>query len=157
MKNGLFQANVINNLTIVGESTDKRVRRIESARVFSNGVASYRARIAADDVAAGGREMSADVGEDRGDGKLSSVFVRARPLFDHEAERGEWDCVTGRVNKRGIIVHEGCERVKPNQGRVKVLRHHAFNQVHHIGSDEGVYAELQYLVQEAVAGRKSTL
>ena len=53
-----------------------------------------------------------------------------RPLFEHEAERGEWDCVSpGRMDTRGVVVHEGCEKVKPNLGRVKALRHHAFDQV----------------------------
>jgi len=38
---------VTTNLTVVGESTDKRVRRIESARVFTEGVREYRSRTVA--------------------------------------------------------------------------------------------------------------
>jgi len=153
VKNGQFQDAVTRNLTVVGESTDKRVRRIESARVYSKGVADYRARVA--DTVAGDAAAAAFEGGGNGGG-VSSVFVRARPLFEHEAERGEWDCVSG-LHTRGVVVHEGCEKTKANEGRVKVLRNHAFDQVRHIDTDEGVYSELQYLVQEAAAGRKATL
>lgn len=143
MKKGQFEQNVISNLAVVSESSDKRVRRIENARTFTRGVAAYRERTPVTE------PTPADSG-------LSCVYVRARPLFKHEAERGEWDCVSGCES--GLVVHEGTEKVRASLGSVvKVLRHHSFPEVKRIDSDEGVYLHLQYLVQRALAGSMATL
>jgi kinesin family protein 2/24 len=40
---------------------------------------------------------------------------------------------------------------------VKTLRHHSFEQVQRIDSDEGVYSQLRFLVQRAAAGQMATL
>lgn len=145
MKKARFMQGVTANLTAVNESTDKRVRRIENSRIFTKGVSDYRTRTLA---------LEPPVNEIT-DELQSRVFVRARPLFEHEAARGEWDCVSSCG--RGVTVHEGCEKVRPNKGHVKVLRHHGFEQVQRIDSDEGVYKQLQYLVQRACAGQLATL
>lgn len=147
MKKERFLQNVTSNLTVVGESTDKRVRRIENARTFTRGVSEYRARTVALEPAANHGTVD--------DLPRSRVFVRARPLFEHEAERGEWGCVSSCA--RGVTVHEGCEKARLNKGLVKVLRHHSFEQVQRIDSDEGCYKQLRYLVQQACAGQLATL
>lgn len=142
MKKGLFEQNVTSNLTIAHEATDKRVRRIENARIFTEGVASYRERtpVAQPTLADSGR---------------FGVYVRARPLFQHEAERGEWDCISGCEG--GLVIHEGSEKMRPNRGQVKLLRHHSFPEVKRIDTDEGVCAQLQYLMERAKAGSMATL
>jgi len=142
MKKQQFEDKVTSNLTIAKESTDKRVRRIENARVYTQGVTAYRERTLV------AEPTPADSG-------LSSVYVRARPLFQHESERGEWDCISGCA--AGLVVHEGLEKVRPNRGQVKVLRHHTFPEVKRIDTDEGVYTHLQYLVERAKAGSMATL
>lgn len=122
------------------ESTDKRVRRLENAKTFTQGVMAYRERTPLAE--------PTSVGE-------SCVFVRARPFFKHEKERGEWDCVSGC--DAGVVVHEGYEKVRNTRGLVKVLRHHSFPEVVRIDTDEGVYSQLQYLVERAKNGSMSTL
>ena len=146
MKQGIFEANITTNLTVVGESSDKRVRRIENSRTFTRGVEAYRAKTSVSEPSAASKAEKPP---------LSQVFVRARPLFEHEGERGEWECISGCAH--GMTVHEGCEAVRPRHGRVKILRHHQYKQVQRIDSDEGVYKHLRYLVQQASAGRMATL
>jgi len=51
----------------------------------------------------------------------------------------------------------GCERMQQSRGLVKVLRHHGFERVERIDSDEGVYRQLRFLVQRASAGQRATL
>ena len=139
-------ADKVNNGTAgVHESTDKRVRRIESAKTYSRGVDEYRARTAVE-------PPRVTEGPDQ---PLSRVFVRARPLFEHESARGEWHCVSGCAS--GLTVHEGCEQVKPRKGRIKMLRHHGFQQVQRIDTDEGVAAQLGYLTAMASSGEMATL
>jgi len=142
MKNEQFEQRVTNNLTIAAESTDKRVRRIENARTFTQGVTAYRERT----------PVAEPTPTDSG---RSCVYVRARPLFQHETERGEWDCISGSA--AGLVVHEGYEKVRLNRGQVKVLRHHGFPEVKRIDTDEGVYSQMQYLVERAKAGSMATL
>jgi len=142
MKKEQFEQNVTSNRTIVHESTDKRVRRIENARTFTQGVTAYRKRTPVAEPTPAGAG-------------LSCVYVRARPLFQHEAERGEWDCMSGCA--AGLVVHEGYEKVRLNRGQVKTLRHHSFPEVRRIDTDEGVYSQLQYLVERAKAGSMATL
>lgn len=142
MKKEQLLEGATSNLTIAHESTDKRVRRIESARTFTQGVAAYRKRTPV------AEPTSVDSG-------LSSVYVRARPLFRHEAERGEWDCIS--ACDAGLVVHEGYEKLRLNRGLTKVLRHHNFPEVKRIDTDEGVYSQLQYLVERAKDGAMATL
>jgi len=140
-----MEGKLIQNLAVIGESTDKRVRRIESSRAYTKGVQEFReANAVVQTPPASDRDFSS-----------SRVFVRARPLFDHEAERGEWECVSACGT--GVVVHEGCEKVKMGHGRAKVLRNHNFPEVTRIDSDEGVCSHLDYLVQYACSGGQATL
>lgn len=142
MKKERFEQNLTSNLTVAKESTDKRVRRIENARTFTQGVTAYRKRTPV------AEPTPADSG-------LSCVYVRARPLFQHEIERGEWNCIS--ACDASLVVHEGYEKVRPNRGQVKVLRHHSFPAVKRIDTDEDVYSQLRYLVDRARAGSMATL
>jgi len=142
MKKERFEQNVTSNLTIVKESTDKRVRRIENGRAFTQGVTAYR-------------ERTPVLEPTPGDSGPACVYVRARPLFQHETARGEWDCISACA--AGLVVHEGYEKVRLGRGQVKMLRHNSFPEVKRIDSDEGVYSQLQYLVERAKAGSMATL
>ena len=66
------------------ESNDTRDRRIASGKLYSTGVASWRTRQAA----------TTGPAEERSSTARARVFVRVRPLFEHEADRGEWECVS---------------------------------------------------------------
>ena len=66
------------------ESNDTRDRRIASGKLYSTGVASWRTRQAA----------TPGPAEERSSTARARVFVRVRPLFEHEADRGEWECVS---------------------------------------------------------------
>ena len=78
-----------------GESNDTRDRRIANGKLYSSGVASWRTRVVA----------STGPAEEHGSTARARVFVRVRPLFEHEAERGEWECVsTGE--RPGASLHE---------------------------------------------------
>ena len=66
------------------ESNDTRDRRIASGKLYSTGVASWRNRQAA----------TTGPAEERSSTARARVFVRVRPLFEHEADRGEWECVS---------------------------------------------------------------
>ena len=77
-----------------GESNDTRDRRIANGKLYSSGVASWRTRVA-----------STGPAEEHSSTARARVFVRVRPLFEHEAERGEWECVsTGE--RPGASLHE---------------------------------------------------
>ena len=65
-----------------GESNDTRDRRIANGKLYSSGVASWRTRVVA------------STAEEHSSTARARVFVRVRPLFEHEAERGEWECVS---------------------------------------------------------------
>ena len=67
-----------------GESNDTRDRRIANGKLYSGGVASWRTRVVA----------STGPAEEHSSTARARVFVRVRPLFEHEAERGEWECVS---------------------------------------------------------------
>ena len=127
------------------ESTEKRVRRIENARAYTQGVQAYREATVVEEPAA--------IRE--GELPQSRVFVKARPLFEHETARGEWDCISGL--RQGVAVHEGCEKVQFGRGRVKMLQHHEFAEVSRIDTDRGLCSQLNYLVQHACAGGMATL
>ena len=66
------------------ESNDTRDRRIASGKLYSGGVASWRTRVAS----------TTGPAEERSSTARARVFVRVRPLFEHEADRGEWECVS---------------------------------------------------------------
>ena len=66
------------------ESNDTRDRRIASGKLYSGGVASWRTQVAA----------TTGPAEERSSTARARVFVRVRPLFEHEADRGEWECVS---------------------------------------------------------------
>jgi len=122
---------------------DKRARRIQDSRLFARGVTAYRNRAADPTTGANNDSFNA------------RVFVRARPLFEHEAERGEWECVT--TSGVGVVVHEGTDAMKFGSGAVKTLKHHSFPALEAIANDEEGYSKLQYLVQGAAQGSMATL
>jgi len=121
---------------------DKRAQRLAGNRIFSKSVTAYRTRPVHT------VEPSANL--------HARVFVRARPLFEHEAERNEWDCVTVNAHGHGVVVHEGTEMMKVGGSR-KYMKHHTFPQLESITTDEEGYTKLRYLVEGAAHGRRSTL
>lgn len=137
---GVTEYTLKGDMADLGDTKDVRVRRILNGHLFTKGVAKYR-------------ERNAPVAETISGSTM--VFVRARPLFQHEAERGEWECVS--PEQRGVVVHEGAESVKCRQGLVKLLVHHKFPAVERIDDDEQGYSKVQFLVANAAQGRMSTL
>ena len=132
-----------------GESNDTRDRRIANGKLYSSGVASWRTRVAA----------STGPAEEHGSSARARVFVRVRPLFEHEAERGEWECVsTGEVANQGVTLHEGTEMVQAGKGLVKALRHHTFAAARPLTDDDAVFGEMSRdLVSLAASGACATL
>ena len=132
-----------------GESNDTRDRRIANGKLYSSGVASWRTRVAA----------STGPAEEHGSTARARVFVRVRPLFEHEAERGEWECVsTGEVANQGVTLHEGTEMVQAGKGLVKALRHHTFAAARPLTDDDAVFGEMSRdLVSLAASGACATL
>lgn len=131
---------------------DKRTRRVKNAGVFTKGVEAYRARLPA------AAPASASVAAPAADNavSLSRVLARARPLFKHEAEAGEWDSLT-RLPQGGLVAHEGTEQVKSNKGIVKMLRHHVFEAVQAVSTDAELYSATVHLLSAAAQGKMSTV
>ncbi|KAK3272330.1 hypothetical protein CYMTET_19373 [Cymbomonas tetramitiformis] len=133
--------------TDVGEN-DTRTRRVANAKTYMNGVAEYRLACAAE---------SADVpslGPSTCNWVNSRTFLRVRPLFEHETDRGEWNCAS--LINGTLVVHEGFEKM--NKGaKVKALRHRTFPKIEPFMDDESTYEGLKYLVREAIAGGLTTL
>eukprot|EP00516_Mucochytrium_quahogii_P008358 CAMPEP_0203764134 /NCGR_PEP_ID=MMETSP0098-20131031/17453_1 /ASSEMBLY_ACC=CAM_ASM_000208 /TAXON_ID=96639 /ORGANISM=" , Strain NY0313808BC1" /LENGTH=507 /DNA_ID=CAMNT_0050659845 /DNA_START=39 /DNA_END=1562 /DNA_ORIENTATION=- len=127
----------------LGETNDKRCRRIENGKVYSKGVQAFRDRT----------RRSQLRPKHQG---LTKVLVRPRPLFEHEKLlRGEWDCVS--CVGSSVVVHEGVEKVRARQGCAKVLRNHTFNGVYPVVSNEETYDGVQELIQRATEGQLTTL
>jgi kinesin family protein 2/24 len=126
---------------------DARANRISSAKVYANAVQNFRARP--------GKVAQPIVDAGSAGGGMSKVFLRARPIFEHEVERGEWDCVSPLGG--GVVVHEGHEGMRSGHGFMKKLCNHEYATVGRIDDDEGVYNRLSYLVRKAAAGTMSTL
>ena len=82
------------------------------------------------------------------------VYVRVRPLFEHESERGEWSAVSVGG---GITLHEGIERVQSGKGIVKALKHHTFASARPLADNDAVKEMSLGLVSETVAGGVATL
>eukprot|EP00966_Prymnesium_polylepis_P244052 5644176-Prymnesium_polylepis.1 len=80
--------------------SDKRDRRIAHAHIYTEGVVAWRAAqpLVVNDQA----QAQADAVSPH-----ARVYVRVRPLFEHESERGEWSAVSV---VGGITLHEGIER-----------------------------------------------
>ena len=145
------------------ESNDKRDRRIAYGHLYSEGVAAWRAREEQANVAgeappgvASHADMASSDAARSPVAERARVFVRVRPLFEHEAGRGEWECVS--TSGLGVTLHEGTERVQSGSGVVKALRHHHFPAALHLADDEAVFSSMSHeLVSLAAAGSVATL
>lgn len=116
------------------ETSDHRVRRIQKAHAYKKGVEDFRSR-----------QRPFDVNQEN---KEAQVFVRARPLFEHEFERGEWSSVS--ETEHGVVLHEGCEKIKVRRGLSMTLRHHQYEGLHLLKADEDVYSAVQPLVTRVI-------
>ena len=126
-----------------GLSNDKRDRRIAHAHLYKAGVAAWR-------TANPSVQAETEPASTR-----ARVYVRVRPLFEHEALRGEWSCVS---IGDGVTLHEGIERVQSGKGVVKALRHHTFAAARPLADNDAVVSGMGLdLVSEAVAGGVATL
>ena len=127
---------------------DKRSRRIASSGIFTAGVAIYRSKLQA---ANGGAILSSLASASR-----TRVLTRPRPLFQHEAEAGEWDSVT-RLPQGGVALHEGTEQLRSNKGLTKMLRHHTYRAVHAVSTDAELYDAVSPQLKQATRGKMSTV
>lgn len=141
---------------------DKRSRRIKFGVRYAAGVAAWRVRNGVDVAAV---SALAQPGDEGADPLQALVVVRARPLFEYEAQRGEWDSVS-LLPSGGIAVHEAVERVVRSANRAKgggalrnsnVLRHHSFAAMRAVVTDDELYAAVRHLPRRAVAGHHATL
>jgi kinesin family protein 2/24 len=139
-----------------GEAGDKRSRRIKFSTLYAAGVRAYRHRHSIDAATAALPTPSTPTPQSGSGSSGARVLVRARPLFSHEAERGEWESLTTMANGDGITVHEGLEAMK--SGRiVHSLRHHTFANVSTVSTDAELYESVRYLVKHAAKGGLATL
>lgn len=145
--NQAFQDKLQNGGADLKDPTQLRDRRIAFARIFTKCVAEYRS--------AWLPSMRSE--SETSDITKARVFVRSRPLFQHEADRGEWECVSSSPKNLGVVLHEGLEKVQKPQGLKKTMRHHAFNAVDSILDDDDAYDHVRYLMTGALEGRTSTL
>ena len=123
---------------------DKRSRRIELGKLYKAGVSAYRAR---DTEPA----STATPGKVEGVAIGPQVLVRTRPLFAHEAERGEWEALSD-VHSNGVVVHEPLESMRGG-GMVTLLKHHSFGgNVSTVSTDAELYDSIRHLVQHAAEG-----
>jgi len=140
--------------------TDKRARRINDAKAYKQGVDVFRADPSVvlsppqKTKTAPRKRVAPRTSPKRLRGN-SRVFCRARPIFEHESERGEWECVSPL--DQGLAVHEGIEKPRVGKGLVKVLRHHTYPSITRIDSDDEVYEQLRYLVEKTKSGSMATL
>ncbi|KAK3235284.1 hypothetical protein CYMTET_54503 [Cymbomonas tetramitiformis] len=130
-----------------GDPHDIRALRIAHSAAFVKGIKEYRQR----------QPTNTTSSEMAPSSSVARVFVRARPLFAHEAQRGEWNCVSADPALGDLVVHSGSERVVAGKGIVPSLGHQSYPGVTPLMTDEDVYKGLQYLVQTAAEGGKSTL
>eukprot|EP00593_Proboscia_inermis_P008361 CAMPEP_0171300856 /NCGR_PEP_ID=MMETSP0816-20121228/9852_1 /TAXON_ID=420281 /ORGANISM="Proboscia inermis, Strain CCAP1064/1" /LENGTH=568 /DNA_ID=CAMNT_0011777859 /DNA_START=232 /DNA_END=1938 /DNA_ORIENTATION=+ len=125
---------------------DIRALRLANAEPFARGVTEYRQQCAKG--SSNGIDFSATA---------ARVFARARPLFASETDRGDWHCVTATAEHGQLVVHSGSEEILAGKGMVKTMNHQAYPGVTPVVTDDQVYQAVQYLVQTAAAGGKSTL
>ena len=128
------------------EAHDVRGLRLANAAVYSRGVSEYRQQCA--QAARCNNEVSATA---------ARVFARARPLFANETQRGDWDCVTASPTHGELVVHCGSEEMVAGKGMTKTMSHQTYPGVTPVVTDLQMYQAVQYLVNTATAGGKSTL
>ena len=83
---------------------DKRTARREYANEFIGAISNYRYHHLIDDANTNDQN---DNTNDQIDNKINNdvnVYVRKRPIFNHEKENGEFDVIT--TNKKSIIIHD---------------------------------------------------
>jgi kinesin family protein 2/24 len=138
------------------EAGDKRSRRIKFSTLYAAGVRAYRHRHPIDAATAALRTPSTLPPQSGSGSGGARVLVRARPLFSHEAERGEWESLSIMAGGGGVTVHESMEAMK--SGRiVHSLRHHTFANVSTVSTDAELYDSVRYLAKHAANGGLATL
>ena len=138
--------------------SDKRSRRVNNGFLYAAGVQKYRKRQQQSQhkQAQHNQAQHNQAQHKQKTSNLAQVLVRARPLFSHEAENGEWDSITIDSSRKGVVVHESIERIKGNHGLVKCLRHHQF-QTEAVTTDDELYTNISHLPNRAVQGGRATL
>ena len=122
--------------------TDKRNRRIDHGKLYAGGVAAWRAR----NPITKAREPVA----------AAPVLVRSRPLFEHEAARGEWESISA-LPGGGIAIHESADKIVSGRGDTLILRHHSFSSAPAVTSDDELYQAVAHLPRRAAEGGMATL
>jgi len=125
---------------------DKRSRRVKYHKLYTAGVIAFRQR---EDIS-----HATTTPVPAHSSCAAQVLVRARPLFVHEAERGEWDAVSAVPH--GFVVHEAMEKMRKG-GMQQILRHHTFSHVRAVCTDDDLYSSVRSLLQRSVEGGMSTL
>ena len=116
--------------------------------LYSKGVQNYRERMNTE-------SKEKDTTANNNVSNNHHVLVRARPLFQHEVDLGEWDSITS--NKKNIVVHESDEKLKSHLGMIKILRHHTF-YTPSVNTDDELYQSIRNLLDNSfILGNKSTL
>ena len=128
---------------------DKRARRINNARMFTKGIKAFRGKHPFQP------KVLKEEKENATDLSLHRVFVRPRPLFENEADRGEFDAVSCVEN--GICVHEGTQKMSFRKGEVKVLRNHIFQNVTPVTSNDNMFENIKYLIDRVKEGKHSSI
>lgn len=135
----------------IGGATSKRSQRLKLCKQYSEGVAAYRSR---HPIEAPPPTPPIATGSPQGE-LVTRILVRARPLFEDEASRSEWNAVSALPH--GVVVHEGADKLK-GTALVQVLRHHTFGgNMYAVGTDDEVFGAIRYLLERAVAGGIATL
>ena len=131
-------------------NVDKRARRINNGALFSRGIEMFRSKHPFQAKVLKEEKENAQKHFD-----LHRVFVRPRPLFQNEADRGEFESVSCIEN--GICVHEGTVKVSFRKGQIKLLRHHTFKNVTPVVSNDHMFENLKYLIDRAKNGKYSSI
>jgi len=129
------------------QAHDSRALRIQNAETYSRAVTDFLSRNPA-------TTSSSEAGVSS---TAARVFVRARPLFSNEAERGEWNAVSADPALGDVVVHVGSERMVAGKGIVPSIGHQVYPGVSSVITDEEVYGSVQYLLQTAIDGGRATL
>eukprot|EP00656_Telonema_subtile_P023032 TRINITY_DN2432_c0_g1_i2.p1 TRINITY_DN2432_c0_g1~~TRINITY_DN2432_c0_g1_i2.p1 ORF type:complete len:571 (+),score=149.13 TRINITY_DN2432_c0_g1_i2:165-1877(+) len=131
------------------ESNDRRTRRLQHAGIYTKAVKECRERLEAQEP-----QLNPNTSK-------VSVNVRVRPLFEHEASRGEWECISGSSTAGIAMVHEATEKVKRGLGKIPVMRNHTFQCAEFLGADitdeELYHRTAAGLTEQALSGKSSTI
>jgi hypothetical protein len=112
----LAQARELSPSTQTGHNLDKRNARLKYGQAFASDIAQYQATKTC---------PKHDVGENlhrRGARNGISVFIRKRPIFDFEVERGDFDVVSteGRDDYYDAVVVHSCNMHAPDMRKMLI-------------------------------------